>query len=792
MNKIKYLSLIIIFIGTYHSQAQKNLSTDLDHSFISSLSAGLLFPTGNFSDLYKTGFSLGLSVGYLFNPNIGARLNVGYGSNSYTSNYSYITGGTLHQIPVKGDLLYGAFNNSQFYPYGIFSLGEYFFNYSDYIVDGVNESIPSESGFGVSIGGGVGYKLSPLFSVFAETQFNKVFTTGNSTNFVTLNAGISYKFATREKHGKKPDEQPTAHTPPPNQDLNTFDAGIGKYGICLTKCPKNFVPEGINYVCFTAKIYRCTGTGWVPSTDPSKITFTLHNVSQEPGHCMNFGKTKTPDLYFPKLSEENPGNDCENKFIPPGSGGDDDVYCEKIIAGQNNPHHTGHWQSITTKSPETEITVVVRSEDYGPFGWIEATAEGCVQIPAREDSLSEPPCPKNKCCAIKHGSYKVQTEWNVKNEVENNWVKIPRDDNQNGIANICGQDSCGADFKNAVKDDDDNPSNNNKGDGLTAYQEYRGFMVEDLNGDGSTTQKHIRTSIKKKDIFILDKNKSFKVSDYEYFQQSELELHFIYDQKLMGAMLKDKTVPGQEKGPADEKTTIPYPPGSEINYNRKSYSGNIGYCAQHCISIIKSDDFIKDHSREPEIEGTLKTQLPKFFGLVTTYPPSKTSDGVASGTDDGSPGIPSQIYYVIINYTLCTAESHERLMQIIAHELGHAVNIKHHGEGNPHNHKVIVSKKTLFPNFFYMNSVTSGNDNCIMRYDHKGWGWCEKGCEKNETKIHVTYWDPIADVSKERIGTTFCDSKTGTGVNSVVIGNRTITNDAKEGNCKGQIKVKDW
>jgi outer membrane autotransporter protein len=191
MNKIKIGLYFLIFLTAINLSAQ---GSRFNNYFISSFGTGPSIPTSNFSNVYKLGLNFGLNGGYLFTKNIEARLSLIYVYFPYKGTNSDITGGTLHDITVKGDLLYGIFANPKFNPYGILGLGEHFFYNSDLIVNGVSQSIESESGFGVSIGVGLSYLLTPQFSIYGETQYNKVYTAGNSTNFYTVGAGVSYKW----------------------------------------------------------------------------------------------------------------------------------------------------------------------------------------------------------------------------------------------------------------------------------------------------------------------------------------------------------------------------------------------------------------------------------------------------------------------------------------------------------------------------------------------------------------------------------------------------------------------
>lgn len=293
-----------------------------------------------------------------------------------------------------------------------------------------------------------------------------------------------------------------------------------KFGIDLTKCPAGFLPEATNTMTFTARIYRCDpGGGWVFPGPARRITFTLVDVSHELGICLNKGRSRNPDLWFPTSNDLNEAND-----------GTVDRNCERTILGTPNPPHR-HFLKVTTRQRVTEFTVTVRSEDFGSFGFIEASAPDCVAIPPREVGAPVA-CPAPDCCT---GS---------------NRVKIPRDDNGNNIADVAAQDN-GGNPPNI--DIDTTPVGDGFfGDGLSNYEEYRGFFVLD-----GRNEIHQRTSIDDKDIFIFDRDNQ----GVGYFAASGLTIHFVRRDHLGG------------------------PTGREINFNR----GFATTGAQHGVRLVSEN-----------------------------------------------------------------------------------------------------------------------------------------------------------------------------------------------------------
>ncbi len=338
----------------------------------------------------------------------------------------------------------------------------------------------------------------------------------------------------------------------------------------------------------------------------------------------------------------------------------------------------------------------MRCEDYGAFGTLKAEAEDCETIPPRENNAKP-------------------SEGKGPND-----VKIPRDDNNNDIADSAKSwDNVSIDKKKdnspapANEDEDESPSNTNKGDGLTNYEEYRGFIVK-----AGGNKIHKRTNINKKDIFIYDKDNL----GTGYFNASGLIIHLI---------------PGPDyyNGNSSHNNDSPPTPSDRqvINCNRTSHTGG----DQH----------------------GLRLQNEAMGGL---------DEGYTYGAN--VPLLPKDVNYVAVDRAKHATAA--LLSCTVAHELGHAAYAQHHGDSGdcppPCRHD-------------QAGSLTSGHALCIMRYSNYGDShWCHK--VGGTCHLH-----PIPN--PETPGNIFCTSANGTGCN-VVAGH--FTNNADRGNCKGQIRIKDW
>ncbi|MDH5771271.1 MAG: hypothetical protein OEZ25_08295, partial [Candidatus Bathyarchaeota archaeon] len=330
----------------------------------------------------------------------------------------------------------------------------------------------------------------------------------------------------------------------------------------------------------------------------------------------------------------------------------------EILVANDNPAHSHHYKKATTKKAVTEAKVLVRCEDYGAFGILKAEADDCEILKHRE---------RDAGC---QGLGKKE---------EDKEVRIPRDDNRNNIADSAAQDK-NKDGTKALpdKDEDDVPhSTNHKGDGLTNYEEYRGFIVKEGN-----VKKHKRTDINNKDIFIHDVN-DLKTGN---FSASGLTVHRIPGPEFYNG----------DSNHDDEKAPEPVD-RQIINFNRTSHSGG----DQHGLRL-------KDKALRPFTLGL--TCAPLGAGTWPTYP--------------------KYCNLVTVDRTKHLTMVAGRLAKTITHELGHAVHIVHHGEAD------ICPDcfARTHQNYCRAGSQTSGDVSCVMRY---GPNYSDKWCHDHGGACHT-------------------------------------------------------
>jgi hypothetical protein len=397
------------------------------------------------------------------------------------------------------------------------------------------------------------------------------------------------------------------------------------------------------------------------SQQKAKFTFELVDVSKEPGVCMNWPRNGTDDFDL-RIDDSDTELD-----VPKEKGG----------------------QWAQTKEHHKEFRIFVKSYDYGAYGKLKVKAE-------TED--------------------KRPISVRVEGQSSQDELIIPLDNNNNHIADKYERDFHIPGSKAADSDEDFIPEGDkNRGDGLTLYEEYRGFMTKN--------NKHVRSDPAKKTLFIYNKVPHGKAGIDLFSTQSRIEVFELDKEEQMS-------------------------PSRVINYNHH-YAHKVD---QHGLKMV---------------EASLETGT---AGMTPLGPP-KNVDSVQIQKDYGK---------VYANGKTNT----------IAHELGHAVRMQHHGDGNYDcgergycmnefsrmreecgNNPACIRKYRGAVNFYIavQNGENSGDDNCIMRYMEahfyeKGWA----------NKTFDSY-------GQDGSPTKYCSNK---GTNSK-------TGDATRGNCMGQICVSD-
>lgn len=357
--------------------------------------------------------------------------------------------------------------------------------------------------------------------------------------------------------------------PTPGPECKTDDPHkMTVYKFEIDKCPNAFIPKGgseDNQASITAKI--------LPNGLKSKITFELFGVSDENGFCMNAPES----LPWNPLAE------------------DGKLFKDLQFRAQAGFNISGLlWKNkAVTDSEVSTATVQINAFDYGAFGKIKA------QCKIDSQTLE----------AVEKGSDKTHTA-------------IPRDDNNNNIA-----DSWAHNAGNAIDDDDNSPAEGvSDGDGLSRFEEFRGFMVS-----GS----HVRTSADNKDAFIHDEDGI----GLGYFGTSGLTTHLITLDEFNGASSRI------------------------INFRKESHN----IVDQHGL-------LLRDFNLSGAFNWGLANNPAGFVGTPKDYDDIQVD--IAQITSDLNAARPPG----------ATNHTNNIHSYIIAHELGHGVHVSHHsptGSGDP-------------------------------------------------------------------------------------------------------------
>jgi hypothetical protein len=319
-----------------------------------------------------------------------------------------------------------------------------------------------------------------------------------------------------------------------------------------------------------------------------------------------------------------------------------------------------------TQKPLKETTVKVNAEDYGAYGFVRSFAninQGGRDSIKGETPVYEPvPIAANK---VAHPSRRKK-----KNIYLDDRVTVPRDVDENRIADNGWRSTGNAgvnDPENPRGDDDTQLSGDGyPGDGLSNYEEYRGFFIKG---------KHIRTEIANKDLFIHNPDK-FNLANFEEALSDtrgifRVNIHQIDEKEYISNTVR------------------------EINFN---YNPNLHYLpsfyplpppfnnipeptrVQKGLQLVRRLPFKGD-------PGSLGLTIP-VPGMVPLSPPNWVR-AILIFEDN----IVKHAKRVRINVPAAITNT-------VSHETGHAIAIYHHGEG------------------YVMNGLQSGNTNCFMRYDN--------------------------------------------------------------------------
>ena len=267
----------------------------------------------------------------------------------------------------------------------------------------------------------------------------------------------------------------------PDKESKVFTLYIYQPGVKLSHPDLTWLPEEDNSLDLKSELMYKEGGKWLPAlSHMCRIHyFELMNVSTEKGVCLNAPVPKDADQ-------------CRDLQL---KNEDEHEAWDDAKASSTKCDTKGLYQQARTKRPEKEYSITIHSRDFGSYGFLRSFANV-----NKKTSLEGKPVyysiPWMKTDVAHPKGRKKKTEY------PDNRVSIPHDIDENRIADggwVITGGGLVDDPANNNEDEDDTPTGDSfKGDGLSTYEEYRGFKV--LDGDDIV---HTRTSYLKKDIFII-------------------------------------------------------------------------------------------------------------------------------------------------------------------------------------------------------------------------------------------------------------------------------------------------
>ena len=161
------------------------------------INAGVLIPTGDLGDFYKTSFGFGAEGTYKLSKELDIVANGIYNiltakNTTWSDATVSITEGTAgvryffgsSQPKFFGEAAFGFYSTSVSYKYTTTISG---------VTTTTNYSA-SNSDAGINIGAGVTAPVSTSIDFIGKLRYHNIFSSGSATNFITLSAGLNYRF----------------------------------------------------------------------------------------------------------------------------------------------------------------------------------------------------------------------------------------------------------------------------------------------------------------------------------------------------------------------------------------------------------------------------------------------------------------------------------------------------------------------------------------------------------------------------------------------------------------------
>ena len=354
-------------------------------------------------------------------------------------------------------------------------------------------------------------------------------------------------------------------------------------------------------------------TGMPSYLIPDKVTFTLADVSREPGVAMNWPEqaaaTTDPDMTFDCALNLSPGETTIKV---------DSTDCFKDF------ETTGTQLEFDPDYNFTPVVATLSPHDWG--GWATLNVSAMVAGVAYQGSLASNP----------HNANILLPERQPNSFIADTWK------NANGIPLNTHDDSDGEIDLTSV------------GDGLTLYEEYRGFYMGCFDNPSAYPQpeatrgalcQHVEGDPKRKDLFIANLA-SADAGIMQFQVDTNIKVHF------RGLSLSE--LGGNEHDGAYERV---------INFNHSQGAHEVD---QHALVIDMGT-----------LQGT--SAAINTPSVVSSCP----SPFMIEQLLDCRPGLPKEIQSVTMGRFFEVQDldaTNTSWVQTVTHELGHAADVYHHGD----------------------------------------------------------------------------------------------------------------
>lgn len=332
-------------------------------------------------------------------------------------------------------------------------------------------------------------------------------------------------------------------------------------------------------------------------------------------------------------------------------------------------------------------------------------------------------------------------------------IRIPKRDPNSKIAEAWLKENGNPD---EMDDKEESKDNANNGDGFTAYEEYRG-VISELQFGKTNPNKFGRLDPNKKEVGVWASKSDFALFDegIGWFKNaSGLKIiRFDFDRNEVA-------------------------PDGKINMNAKSAHDYDQYALYLLNGGLRSGVLGKVYTKnqKPDIPAQIISVVADWTHVQSAY-----QNLVGSARPE------------ILKFTLS-----DYLAQTVAHELGHAINIWHHGVDSTHGPWVVndisdhnrifdrsgnlitIRPYTLSNIGDSTHTVEAGDLACMMNYyPYYSWGY-----KVGADGANIFNKEPLIPLGK-----TFCKSKNATGFNATQLYFGDADNN--KGNCLRQIKLRN-